>query len=280
MMHAAGRHPQGGSIHHSAQQGSSCGVTVCLFVRGSTGQAQKRLAVTRQPGRKKRRAVAAAFAVLAMAAWVAAACVGCGEPPPADMSLLTGEPCEPPCWQGLIPGQSTEQELVVLLDASEQVDPRSVHQESGGCGQLTYWRNRDPFASLSARSGWTTNYACTSHKVLKVVMEYLSYEANLEQLLERYGPPEALRAQPGGIPERPYVEVSLYYPAHGLMCQLELSDQDEPLRPETRVIRAWYFAAATLESLADPGSGVPFPPAEYVPDALQEWQGYGPVRVE
>jgi len=206
---------------------------------------------------------------------------GCSpKPVSVQTGLLTGEPCAPPCWQGLTPGQSTEQELAVVLDTSEQVDPRSLRQESGGCGQLTYWRNRDPFPSLSTQSGWTTNYACTSHKVLKVVMEYLGYEVRLEQLLENYGPPDALRAQPAGVPERPYVEVSLYYPARGLMCQLELSDQDEPLRPETRVIRAWYFAPTTLESLANPGSGVPFPPAEYAADALQEWQGYGPVEAE
>jgi len=218
---------------------------------------------------------------LATAAWVIAACVGCGvtQEPLVAQGLLTGEPCEPPCWEGLTPGQSTEQEFAALLDASEQVDHGSVRRESGGCGELTYWRNRVPFASLSTRSGWTSNYACTSHKVLKVVMEYLPYEVRMEQLFDNYGPPDALRAQPAGIPERPYVEVSLYYPARGLMCQLELADADEPLKAETRVIRAWYFAPTSLESLANPGSGVPFPPAEYAADVLQEWPGYGAIEL-
>jgi hypothetical protein len=219
-------------------------------------------------------------AVLLLCLAVVAVCACSREPVSVHRGLLTGEPCAPPCWQGLIPGQSTEQELAALLDASEQVDPGSLRRESGGCGQLTYWRNRETFASLSPRSGWTSNYACTSRKVLKVVMEYLVYEVKLEQLLDNYGPPEALRAQPAGIPERPYVEVNLYYPARGLMCQLELADQDEPLQPETRVVRAWYFAPTSLESLADPGSGVPYPPAEYAPDVLQEWQGYGRVQVK
>jgi hypothetical protein len=213
---------------------------------------------------------------------LAAAAIFACSPVPVSVNrgLLTGEPCAPPCWQGLTPGVSTEQELVAVLEASGQVDPRSLHQESGGCGQLTYWRTRHPFANLSTLSGWTTNYACTSHTVLKVVMEYLSYEVNLEQLLEIYGPPDVFSAQPAGIPERPYVEVNLYYPARGLVCQLELSDHEEALRPETRVVRAWYFAPTSFESLGNPASGVPFPPAEYAADVLQEWQGYGPIHVK
>jgi hypothetical protein len=216
---------------------------------------------------------------LAVTAGVIAACVGCGEPPQVDNSLLTGEPCEPPCWQGLMPGESTEHDLAALLDASEQVDAGSLRRESTGCGEVTYWRNPETLSSFSPPSGWTSSYACTSDKVLKVVMEYLAYEVELQQLLDNYGAPDALRAQPAGIPERPYVEVNLYYPARGLMCQLELATEDEPLQPETRVVRAWYFEPTSLESLADPGSGVPFPPAEFASDALQEWPGYGPIEV-
>jgi hypothetical protein len=219
--------------------------------------------------------------ILAVAAMVIAACVGCGvtQEPLVAQGLLTGEPCEPPCWQGLTPGQSTEQEIAALLDASEQVDAGSLRRESTGCGLVTYWRNRETLSSFSPPSGWTSSYACTSDKVLKVVMEYLAYEVELQQLLDNYGAPDALRAQPAGIPERPYVEVNLYYPARGLMCQLELATEDEPLQPETRVVRAWYFEPTSLESLADPGSGVPFPPAEFASDALQEWPGYGPIEV-
>ncbi|HUW96175.1 MAG TPA: hypothetical protein VMW58_10345, partial [Anaerolineae bacterium] len=50
-------------------------------------------------------------------------CVGCGEPAPLDKSLLTGEPCEPPCWQGLVPGTSTEAEVDEFLATSEYVEP-------------------------------------------------------------------------------------------------------------------------------------------------------------
>ncbi len=43
-------------------------------------------------------------ALLLLGLWMITLCAGCGEPPPLDTSLLTGDPCEPPCWQGLTPG--------------------------------------------------------------------------------------------------------------------------------------------------------------------------------
>ena len=37
------------------------------------------------------------------------------DPELMDVSLLTGEPCGPPCWQGIIPGETTREEAMVIL---------------------------------------------------------------------------------------------------------------------------------------------------------------------
>jgi len=64
-------------------------------------------------------------------------CAGCGEPPPLDMSLLTGEPCEPPCWQGLVAGVSTEDEIERFLTGSGLVNRNSVYRGSLSRGGKT-----------------------------------------------------------------------------------------------------------------------------------------------
>lgn len=202
-----------------------------------------------------------------------------GETPSADWSLLTGEPCEPPCWQGLTPGQSTEHETAAFLESSDYAEGSSLWQDRTGCGEITYWRSPIAYARNQPISGWTSNYLCASNGTLKAVMVYLVYDLTLEQLLDRYGPPEAFRAHSAGVPERPYVEVNLYYPGHGFMCQLELPIDCVQLHSETEVVRAWYFPPTSLEALVDPRDGVPFPPREYMRDVLQDWQGYGPIEV-
>lgn len=36
---------------------------------------------------------------------------------PSDRSILTDEPCPAPCWQGIVPGETTIDEAVAILDA-------------------------------------------------------------------------------------------------------------------------------------------------------------------
>lgn len=103
----------------------------------------------------------------------------------------------------------------------------------------------------------------------------LDYDLTLEQLLQRYGPPDKFDAVDAGPPERPYVAVSLYYPERGIMVQLELPITRVELRPDTKVIRVWYMPPTTLEGIAR-AMGVPHP-GDFV-RRLQNWQGYGQIR--
>lgn len=103
----------------------------------------------------------------------------------------------------------------------------------------------------------------------------LDYELTLQQLLDRYGPPQKFAAVRTGIPERPYVGVALYYPEHGMVLQLELAVDGLDLRPDTEVVRAWYMRPTELEDLLA-GLGVAQPDDLVKP--LRDWQGYGPIE--
>lgn len=200
-----------------------------------------------------------------------------GEAPSADWSLLTGEPCEPPCWQGLTPGQSTSDEVTNFLDTSDLVDHSSVWQDRSGCGLITRWRS--PISHRRGRplSSDLSNWLCVGDGILREMEVSLDYDFAIEQLLARYGAPEKLDAVRGGPPERPYVAVPLYYPERGMMAQVELPVNDIQLRPETKVVRVWYMHATTLEEMGA-ALGVAHP--EDFAESLQDWQGYGPIELE
>ena len=200
-----------------------------------------------------------------------------GEPPSADWGLLTGEPCEPPCWQGLTPGQSTSDEVTNFLDTSDLVDSSSVWQDRTGCGEITYWKNPIGYLRDGPISGWTSNYLCVSNGALKVLMVHLVYDLTLEQLLDRHGAPQGFWAHSAGVPERRYAEVNLYYPEVGLMCQLELPVHDVELRPDTNVVRAWYFEPTALSELGSLDAAMPVPD---LPDFWQTWEGYGSIQLK
>ncbi len=207
---------------------------------------------------------------LVLAAWL----TSCGLTGPVDRSLLTGEPCEPPCWQGLVPGVSTEQEVESALRASEYVDPDSVYPERSGGARIISWEST---------AWWTAsaepNAFILDGDTLMVISMQLDYELTLEDLLDRYGPPHKVWTQWrdwGSVDAL----VNLYYPSIGLIPQLVLepSAGQHELEPHSQVIRVWYCPGSSLEGLADLGSSIPFPPREYMESALHDWAGYGTLK--
>jgi len=205
---------------------------------------------------------------------------GCGEPPPpVDTSLLTGEPCEPPCWQGLTPGESTEEDVAEFMKATRFVDTRSVRRGSytrltlSGeevTGVIIYWRSSgglSPCNDFSIEEGVLTDLTICPYPGV-----------TLGRLIDRYGPPEKYVSHLSGY-ERQWVDVTLYYPTHGFTVYLMLRPDDATLKPESKVVSIWYFRAAPLERFLQLGweagyfSSVPAGAEEFGHD----WQGYGRV---
>ncbi|NIO68352.1 MAG: hypothetical protein GTN71_04700, partial [Anaerolineae bacterium] len=140
--------------------------------------------------------------VLMLALFMSATSVGCGEPPPVDTSLLTGEPCEPPCWHGLVPGVSTEEEVDEFVRTSELVDQTTLFRGdiTRGTGQVVgvsvQWWSRADMAGVPRQFG---NDFTLEDGVLQYMTIFLDVEVTLEDLLERYGPPEKFTAWQQGV---------------------------------------------------------------------------------
>lgn len=189
--------------------------------------------------------------------------------------LLFGEPCGPPCWQGLVPGTSTQEDVLEFMTSSYYVGDHYRDEYAGRT--VIRWQS-----TQSGRSNQTWNAFSFKDDVLIVIRTYLDYDFTLEQLLQGYGPPEKFRANwEGG--SSVIADVTLFYPQLGIAPQLELRPSDAggyELRSETKVIRAWYFAPTSLDGLFDLAGAVPFPDKrEDAEIVLQDWQGYGFIEL-
>ncbi len=203
---------------------------------------------------------------------------GCGESPPVDTSLLTGEPCEPPCWQGLVPGVSTEEEVNEFVRTSELVDQTTLFRGdiTRGTGEVVgvsvQWWSRADTAGVPRQFG---NDFSIKDGVLQYMMIFLDYEVTLEELLSRYGEPHKWSTSWVSL-HIPDVDVKLYYPNHGLTAWLRLPADDVWLRPENRVRRVRYSRVVPLEDFLELGPEIGY----FLPgqeEALRDWQGYGIV---
>jgi hypothetical protein len=216
---------------------------------------------------------------LAAAAWVIAACVGCGESTRLDMSLLTGEPCEPPCWQGLVPGVSTLEEVDQVLTGSEYVAPGSIYKDWYGDILSVLWRPR-----------WQSpadNRFVLRGNVLQHMKMYVEPEVTLGQVVDKWGPPDKFQAGRSLHPEPVYIAVDLFYRELGMMVELRLPEDDRQLTPDEEIVRVHYFEPAPLEEvLVTLVWGEGQPPTEEQREVLElwlagwhDWQGYGTVEL-
>jgi len=203
----------------------------------------------------------------------------CAEPPPVEMSLLTGDPCEPPCWQGLTPGKSTEDDVLQFIRSSRFVDTRTVYRGrlSRGGGEVVgvsiQWR------STAARSSNVdSNDFLVEGGVLRGIIIYPDYDVTLESLLQRYGPPAKYHVAITGR-HLPVLRVRLFYPARGFTATLELPIDEPVLGPQSTVIQVWYSKAAPLESFIELGISYLGSAPERWLQSLREWQGYGTIEV-
>ena len=194
--------------------------------------------------------------------------------PLVAQGLLEGEPCGPPCFQGLVPGSSTEDEVRQFLRSGEYaVGPYSVIERSQQGVLVLTWDRRG--------LGGQKNEFQIQDDVLSLTSMYVDSDVTLEQVVNRYGAPDKFVADLY-LSGRVYTLVGLFYREVGMILDLHLYDDVPQLKPETKVARVWYFEPVSLDEAIAVLAGKK---GQALEDFEQEqlgywhdWQGYGVVE--
>ena len=188
--------------------------------------------------------------------------------------LLTGEPCGPPCFQGLVPGSSTEDDVRQFLRSGEYaVGPYAVIDRSEEGVLVILWDRR-------GLGGQRNEFQMQDH-VLSLMSMYVDSDVTLEQVLNRYGAPSKFEAGLN-LSGRVYTWVSLFYHEDGMMLDLYLYDNVPQLKPETEVARVSYFEAVPLDEAIATLQGKKGQALEDFElqwlEYWHDWEGYGVVE--
>jgi len=191
-----------------------------------------------------------------------------------DCSFLRDDSCSMPCWQGLVPGKTTMSEAVEILRKDHRIRQKSL-QEGGSAqngGVTWFWRaSRSRFQS---KVSWKDG-------IVEEITVAMTCEVSVEQILDEYGPPEALEAGKGGIPEHWYWIIDLYYPSVGTQFTACTSEVSSVLEASTPVEAAHFYVPTSLEMRVTDlygGDGSSSSDAEivsWVLGAMRSWKGYG-----
>lgn len=167
-----------------------------------------------------------------------------------DGGFLSEEPCGPPCFWGIVPGETTEAEVKEVLQQRgvyATCETRVSKFEEGGRGIDCI---SQVYISFEQGDG-----------LVQSVYFKPSSSITVQEVVAKYGEPDGVLVYPEGVPEHPHI--SLYVVYSNIVARLELPTQEWPgyiVKPSTPILSVFYAS-----KFSD------------VRDSLffEEWTGYG-----
>lgn len=104
---------------------------------------------------------------------------------PIVSGLLAGAPCAPPCWQGIVPGKTSQSEALSILRESPYVREDSIRAASAADDGGATWRWRVSSRRMSPSLQWHDS-------VVQAIALGLPYDLTLAQVELYYESPQEL----------------------------------------------------------------------------------------
>lgn len=193
-----------------------------------------------------------------------------------DMSLRTLEPCEPPCWQGIVPGQSTTKDVERILGALPFIKAGTVKRQSipGPSGTYFSWGTKGVISQWGAI--WLENDRVTKIRTTP------GFQLTLGEAVERLGPPTFVYPNRVTAADARYYVVVAYYPQRGFsLHSVQLDYALGPgatytVEPGFNIEWALYFAPTGLDDIIDTLES-PYDPemAASILKRTYPWYGFG-----
>jgi hypothetical protein len=166
--------------------------------------------------------------------------------PLVDNSFITGEPCAPPCWYGLVPGQSTISEVKEVLKELDFILPSSVNYVEriapNGMEEVSI-RYQCPYFDGTESCGYLR--LLDGH--LDLIMYEVAYHLVIEDVVDIIGEPDFLfldETHVGGCKIQFLWNeqgiIATYEEISDLVCDLVKNGQHE-VRPDLSITRLQYL---------------------------------------
>ncbi len=161
-----------------------------------------------------------------------------------DTSLITGEPCAPPCWQSIVPGETSLAEALRIVSA---LDGIAVLQQSDQAFQFGL-PDAPPCCQVTADE---------TLKVDAIILQFAPMMTMGDALAE-HGEPLFFRGQPYTDSE---AILWFYYPDLFTMIQVVVPGLEGALDASSPLAAAYYLTQMDMSDAVAAG-------------ALSEWKGY------
>ena len=200
-----------------------------------------------------------------------------------DRGLLYGEPCDPPCWEDITPGISSESDVIEALERLEEE------------GRIkSYARTSDTHYWALFPSGDTLNIGFVDGIVSILALGYnrLTFDYRVKQVIECFGEPEAYGGYSNfardSCPCDDWDDSEIYntylddagyllYPSRGVAVFVGIpNDYLGCVCPEMYASPIYYFSPVSLADIIQENDDSTPGILTWDKENIIQWHGYGP----
>lgn len=188
--------------------------------------------------------------------------------------LLASSTCELPCWNNIVPGETTLQEAVDIIEQLDGINQESifVHNPSQGLITTAIWFSLESKTLLDS----TTTQGEVSLINDRVVLITLGGDLNLTfgDIVRKIGEPEYIISTDFNK-ETSQITINAIYPSKGI-SYISYKKPKDKLTPSSKIANISFFDSIYYEVFLEEGW---FSEGEYGAEntkkIMYEWNGYG-----
>lgn len=169
-----------------------------------------------------------------------------------DTSLLSGDPCEAPCWNGIVPGETTFRDAMIMVED----DARFTNVEEVDLEDATEERL---FSFAQGEGNTCCQVLSESGGIIDSMLLFLAPEITVGDILEKFGEPTYLL---GDTPSEDQGFILLVFPDVPLVVYAFVAGSAEgEISGTSEIIGVLYLTDEAMQRLIDNNS-------------FYEWDGY------
>lgn len=193
---------------------------------------------------------------------------------PGDVSLLTSQPCAPPCWYNIVPGRSTSDDVRRILPTLPFIDAQSIKEQHSEEDRSYFrWRYTNPPGASGS--------ILLQNDIVVMVEAEPGIKLELREVVDRFGPPDRVLPNNFVLPDGGYYAVLIYYPNKGLafgtprLPHLGYGAEEYSIESAFPINTVYYLEPETLEQLMINVHEIRPEQVKSVLERTYPWQGFG-----
>ncbi len=168
-----------------------------------------------------------------------------------DTSLITGDPCEAPCWRGITPGETTWSDALTILEDDTTIENLNTQADDNSNAALAEWNQKGGSACCQMFSD--------DGETVSVLLLRVAPTTTLGEVIEQYGDPTYVVGSPFTDDQ---AALNVIYPERNMVIYVFSAGATGTISETSEVFALLYVVPSQMELLIQT-------------TALHVWDGYG-----